>query len=153
MGDIEKLQEAVSEQAVTTAVLVRAVSSIEALLTQQTNSIREIEKAMKNQEVLMEKLSNLDSRITDSVNRIHSRINTVENDVVTMKIEHKKSIDDLYRVQSAKCDAIEPMAQKGAMVHSGLVWSAKVLGSTVLLMMLAGFIWLIKVGATDKIGG
>lgn len=138
MGDVERLQEVVTEQAVTTAVLVKAVSSIESLLTQQTISIKEIEKAMKNQEVLMEKFSNLDNRISDSVNRIHKRLDDQELEIIEIK-----------KVHNAKCKEIEPLAQKGATIHSGVVFTAKALGTLLLGSLFLMFIWLLKIGAGD----
>lgn len=138
MGDVERLQEVVTEQAVTTAVLVKAVSSIESLLTQQTISIKEIEKAMKNQEVLMEKFSNLDNRISDSVNRIHKRLDDQELEIIEMK-----------KVHNAKCKEIEPMAVKGATVHSGVVFTMKTIGVLLIGAMFTAMVWLAKAGAVD----
>lgn len=48
---LQKLEDVVGEHAVSIALMTKAVSSIEALLAQQITSIKEIEKAMKSQEL------------------------------------------------------------------------------------------------------
>ena len=135
MGEIERIENVVSEHAISIALMTKAVSSIESLLTQQTVSIKEIEKAMKSQELLMEKLSHLDSRMTDSVNRIHKRIDTNELDIATMKKEHKTT-----------CDLVKPMAQKGADVHSLLVKASIGIGAAIATVLGTIIIWAIEQG-------
>lgn len=136
MSEIEKIESVVSEHAISIALMAEAVSSIKALLTTQTDSIKEIEKAMKSQELLMEKLGNLDNRMTDSVNRLHKRIDKNETDLATLKLEH-----------ATACDIVKPMAQKGASVHTGMVYMAKGLAYAVGAMMLGIIVWAIQQGA------
>jgi phage terminase large subunit-like protein len=136
MSDLEKIEDVVSEHAVSIALMTRAVSSIESLLTQQTISIKEIEKAMKSQELLMEKLSNLDSRMNDSITRIHGRITKNEDDIALMKKEH-----------IASCAIVTPLAEKGARIHTGMVIAAKGLAGAVGVMLLSMFVWLVQQGA------
>lgn len=136
MGDIERIEGVVSEHAVSIALMTRAVSSIENLLTQQTVSIKEIEKAMKSQELLMEKFTHLDSRLTDSINRIHKRVDKNESEIETIKT-----------FSQAKCDLITPLAEKGARVHTGMVLVAKGLAGAVGVMLVSMFVWLIQQGA------
>lgn len=136
MGELEKIESVISEHAISIALMTKAVSSIESLLVQQTVSIKEIEKAMRSQELLMEKLTHLDTKITDSVNRIHKRIDKTELDISDMKKEHKTS-----------CELVQPMAEKGARVHTGMVYMAKGLAYAVGATVLAMFVWLIQHGA------
>ena len=146
MGDIERIENVVSEHAISIALMTKAVSSIESLLTQQTVSIKEIEKAMKSQEILMEKIANLDTRVTDSINRvhqkvddntkaIHKRIDKNEADILAMQLENK-----------ATCDIVKPMAQKGERVHTGMVFVAKSLGGAVIALILGLIVWAIEQG-------
>lgn len=137
MGDIDRIEEVISEHAVSIALMTRAVSSIEGLLTQQTLSIKEIEKAMKSQELLMEKFTHLDARLSDSVNRIHKRIDGNEADILAIKKEHKDA-----------CDIVKPMATKGATAHSWIVTS--LIGVAIALAGVVGtiIVWAIEQGAT-----
>lgn len=135
-SELERIENVVSDHAVSIALMTKAVSSIESLLTTQTISIKEIEKAMKSQELLMEKLSNLDIRMTDSVNRLHNRIDKNEVEIVTLKKEH-----------ATACDIVRPMAQKGANIHNGMVYVAKGLAYSVGVMFLGIIVWAIQQGA------
>lgn len=143
MGDIERMENVISEHAVSIALMTKAVSSIENLLTQQTVSIREIEKAMKAQELIMEKLANLDTRMTDSVNRVHKRIDTQEADM----LEVRKDIVAIKKEHKDSCDAVKPMAQKGADVHGLLVKGAIGLASAVAIALGTIVLWAVKQGA------
>lgn len=136
MSEIEKLENVVSDHAISIALMAKAVSSIESLLTQQAISIKEIEKAMKSQELLMEKFTNLDSRLTDSINRIHKRIDKNEIEIATIKLSH-----------IATCDIVKPMAEKGARIHTGMVVVAKSIVGALGVTMVAMFYWLIQQGA------
>ena len=149
MSELEKLENTVSEHAISIALMTRAVSSIEALLTQQTVSIKEIEKAMKSQELLMEKFTHLDTRISDSVNRIHKRLDSQEVEFDSFKKETRDSIRVINENHQLKCDLVMPMAMKGEKIHSGMVFAAKTLGGLLLALLFAMFIYLVKIGAGD----
>ena len=84
----------------------------------------------------MEKLSNLDSRMSDSITRIHARITKNETDIDTVKL-----------AVSSTCDIVRPMAEKGARIHTGMVVVAKGLAVAVGTMLLSMFVWLIQQGA------
>ena len=135
MSELEKIESVVSEHAISIALMTKAVSTIEALLTQQTTSIKEIEKAMKSQELLMEKFTHLDSRLSDSINRIHKRIDTHDNEIITIKKEHKES-----------CESVKPMAQKVAFVHSLLVKASITLAVAVAAVIGTIIMWAIEQG-------
>lgn len=148
MSEIERLESVVSDHAISIALMTKAVSSIEALLTQQTNSIKEIEKAMKSQELLMEKLSHLDSRLSDSINRIHKRIDANESAVQLLKQEHENDLTEMAKLYQAKCDIVTPMAQKGAFVHGLLVKASIGLAVSVAAVLGTIMVWAIEQGGT-----
>jgi len=144
MGELEKIENTISEHAVSIAIMSRAVSSIESLLTQQTISIKEIEKAMKSQELLMEKFTHLDTRISDSVNRLHKRLDDTDNALSLHKRATKDMFKEIAEEHKTKCDEVMPMAMKGESIHKGMVFIAKSLGVLVIGMIFALMVWTIK---------
>lgn len=138
MSELERIENVISDHAISIGIMTKVVSSIESLLVQQTASIKEIEKAMRSQELLMEKLAHLDNRITDSVNRVHKRVDKTELDIMSMKLEH-----------TTACDLIKPMAAKGASVHSGVIKVAQILGGLIITMLFGIVVWAIKMGGAN----
>ena len=146
MGEFERLENTVTDHAVSIGIMTRAVSSIEALLTQQTMSIKEIEKAMKSQELLMEKFTHLDTRINDSVNRIHKRLDASDSALELHKINTESALKAMAKEHEDKCDMVLPLATKGAFVHKLLVNAS--IGLAIAVAGVAGtaIMWVIEQG-------
>lgn len=141
-----EVDERVREHEVSIALMTKAISSIENLLVQQTHSIKEIEKAMKSQELLMEKFTHLDTRISDSVNRIHKRLDNSEIEVISVTKRFETEIKELQATHQLKCDLVYPMAQKGERLHNVMVFVAKTLGGLAITLVFGLLVWAIESG-------
>lgn len=126
MDALGKVELAISEHAVTLGILVNSVGKIEGFMEESV-------KGQMRQEVLLEKLANFEANTKTSFDRIHARVDKIEADIILKE----KSVRD-------HIEKIEPMAEKGSTVHSGMVFTAKALGGSVLLMLFGLVIWAIK---------
>ena len=126
MNELQKIEAVISEHAVTLGVLVNSVGKIEGFMEESV-------KGQMRQEVLLEKLANFEANTKTSFDRVHARIDKVEEDIM---LKSKRVFDNIEK--------IEPMATNGNMVHSGLVYTAKALGALVIAMLFALLIWAIK---------
>jgi hypothetical protein len=90
-------------------------------------------KGQMRQEVLLEKLANFEANTKTSFDRVHARIDKMEAEIALKEKAVLGHIENL-----------EPMAANGDRVHSGMIFTAKALGGSVLLMLFGLVIWAIK---------
>lgn len=88
----------------------------------------EIKKSMKNQEVLLEKLSNLENKIEDNNKRVHKRIDIIERDSKDNIKEVKSYLDKV--VQELKDEQITP-------INNSLDWAWKFIFSKMFVLVIA----------------
>ena len=120
------VEEVISEHAVTLGILVNSVAKIEGFMEESV-------KGQMRQEVLLEKLANFEANTKTSFDRIHARVDKLEVDILSKEKAMKEHIVK-----------IEPMAENGNSVHSGMIFTIKALGGLVITMLFALVIWGIK---------
>ena len=131
-----KLDNVVSEHAVTLGILVNTVQEIKIFMKESVES-------QKRQEVIMEKLANFEANTKSSIDRLHRRCDDAESQIKDIE----KIMEEKETFVLAKVSRIEPSANKADSLHSGLMFVVKALGGIVITMVVGMFIWLIKAGA------
>lgn len=96
--------------------------------------MKEVTESQIRQEVLMEKLANFEANTKTSFDRIHARVDKLEE---AMLVKEKSVRDHIEK--------LEPMAANGDSVHKGMLFTAKALGTMVVAMFFALTVWAIKV--------
>lgn len=117
--------------------LNHVTQSIERLATAVEKTDDKMDKvieALSQNAVILEKIANVDSSNKDSVNRLHRRIDALE-DVIQTKED----------AMLTKLNVITTEATKGSKVYDLLVYTGKVLAWSVPIItsLMAGLMWLI----------
>ena len=128
-GEIREQRKTVTEQGQILAVLASSIGEIKLYMKESIEIQRE-------QAVLFEKFANHEEQNDGDHRHIHQRIDGVISDIKDMKQSY-----------SATCSIVQPMAEKGARIHSGMVVVAKSIAGGLGLTLLAMFYWLIQQGA------
>lgn len=128
-SDLRDQRKTVTEQGQILAVLASSIGEIKLYMKESIEIQRE-------QAVLFEKFSNHEEQNDGDHRHIHKRIDHLE--LLVKEVE--ASI-------STTCNLVRPMAEKGARVHTGMVYVAKGLAGAVGLMLVSMFVWLVQKGA------
>lgn len=92
-----------------------------------STDFREIKESMKNQEVLLEKFSNLTEKIDDNNKRVHKRIDKIDadykNDIKELREHLEKEIDEM------KSEHISP-------IKNSLDWAWKFIFSKMFMSII-----------------
>lgn len=128
-GDLREQRKTVTEQGQILAVLASSIGEIKLYMKESIEIQRE-------QAVLFEKFTNHEEQNDGDHRHIHQRIDGIIGDVKEMKKSY-----------AATCKILQPMAEKGARIHTGMVYMAKSIAGGLALTILAMFYWLIQQGA------
>jgi len=125
-GDLREQRKTVTEQGQILAVLASSIGEIKSYMKESIEIQRE-------QAVLFEKFANHEEQNDGDHRHIHQRIDIIVSDIKEMKKTH-----------SDTCLLVQPMAEKGARIHGGMVMAAKTIGISILVMLFGLTIWAIK---------
>ena len=128
-GDLREQRKTVTEQGQILAVLASSIGEIKLYMKESIEIQRE-------QAVLFEKFANHEEQNDGDHRHIHQRIDGIIEDVKEMKKSY-----------SATCSIVQPMAEKGSRIHTGMVVVAKSIAGGLGLTLLAMFYWFIQQGA------
>lgn len=127
--EIREQRKTVTEQGQILAVLASSIGEIKEYMKESIEIQRE-------QAVLFEKFANHEEQNAGDHRHIHQRIDGIVED-----------IKDIKKSYSNTCAIVQPMAEKGARIHTGMVVVAKTIAGGLGLTLLAMFYWLIEQGA------
>lgn len=102
-GDLREQRKTVTEQGQILAVLASSIGEIKLYMKESIEIQRE-------QAVLFEKFANHEEQNDGDHRHIHQRIDGIIEDVKEMKKSY-----------AATCSIVQPMAEKGARIHTGMV--------------------------------
>lgn len=136
MGEIERINSELTEQRKTVTeqgqILAVLASSIGEIKLYMKESI----EIQREQAVLFEKFANHEEQNDGDHRHIHKRIDDMETD-----------IKDIRSSITSTCAIVQPMAEKGARIHSGLIFVGKTIGTSLILAVLSILAWAIAKGA------
>lgn len=101
--------------------------------------MKDIKISMQNQEVLLEKLSNVESKIDDNNKRVHKRIDLIEKDykdrIKEIETETKEKVNKLEKhnereIEEVKKEHIEP-------INQNLTWLWRTVFAKLILFIIA----------------
>lgn len=124
--DLREQRKTVAEQGQILAVLASSIGEIKEYM-------KESIEIQKEQAVLFEKFANHEEQNDGDHRHIHSRINKVELDIKDIKDTH-----------ALACSLVQPMAEKGARIHTGMMVAAKTIGIAAIGMLFYLIVWAIK---------
>lgn len=110
----EKLEDVVSEHAVTLGILVKSFNHIEAYM-------KESVEIQKEQAVIFERMANHEEKNTEEHAHIHNRIDKLEG-----------RCDDIEDTHQLKCDLLTPKIDNGEKAYKALMWVMTTVGALAL---------------------
>ena len=128
------MEKTITEHSVTLGVLVNSVSKIEGFMEESV-------KGQMRQEVLLEKLANFEANTKTSFDRIHTRVDKLEADILLKE-----------NIVNATIGKIEPIALRADGIYSVIMFIAKALGGLVITMLFALIVWAIKLSEYNPQG-
>ena len=105
------------------------------------SDLQQMSQSMAKMAGAMEKLAEIQNKQVVMEERLETR----HKDQKEVNILLHSRIDKV----DAKCEKLEPMAERGLESHKTLMFIAKTLGGLVLALLFTMFIWLVKQGAGD----
>ena len=120
-GDNKSTEVLVAEHTVQLGYIVGAIGEIK-------DTLKEISHTQRNIEVVMERQATHEEKNVTEHQRLHSRIDEIENDIIRIN----GSIKDIVDTHKLKCDVLEPKAHNGDKAYKVLIWVLTGVGVLVL---------------------